>query len=95
MDKLFFDFLNSSNLLFEPRLVNNFLLSLKTKPFVILTGNSGTGKTRLALSFAKWVYENYYLKPRLCIRSCGETVSSANRAPPISQTNENQRIFEL
>jgi len=62
MEKSFFNFFNSNNQLFEPRVVNNFLLSLKTKPFVILTGISGTDKTRLALSFAKWVYENNYKK---------------------------------
>jgi len=38
---------------FPDRLVNNFYLSLKTKPFVILAGVSGTGKTKLVQLFAE------------------------------------------
>ena len=34
-------------------LVENFYLSLKSKPFVILAGTSGTGKTRLVKLFAE------------------------------------------
>lgn len=36
-------------------LVENFYLSLKSKPFVILAGTSGTGKTRLVKLFAEAV----------------------------------------
>jgi len=38
---------------FPHRLINNFYLSLKTKPFVILAGVSGTGKTKLIQLFAE------------------------------------------
>ena len=38
---------------FPDGLVNNFYLSLKTKPFVILAGVSGTGKTKLIQLFAE------------------------------------------
>ena len=34
-------------------LIENFYLSLKSKPFVILAGTSGTGKTRLVRLFAE------------------------------------------
>lgn len=40
---------------YEDGLIENFYLSLKSKPFVILAGTSGTGKTRLVKLFAKAV----------------------------------------
>ena len=39
-------------------LIENFYLSLKSKPFVILAGTSGTGKTRLVRSFAEAIGAN-------------------------------------
>ena len=41
------------------------MLSLKVKPFVILTGNSGTGKTKLSQLFAKYLNDkdNYKIIP--------------------------------
>lgn len=39
-------------------LIENFYLSLKSKPFVILAGTSGTGKTRLVKLFAEAVGAN-------------------------------------
>lgn len=44
-------------------LVENFYLSLKSKPFVILAGISGTGKTRLVKLFAEAVGAEYKLIP--------------------------------
>lgn len=38
---------------YEDGLLENFYLSLKSKPFVILAGTSGTGKTRLVKLFAE------------------------------------------
>ena len=40
-------------------LIENFYLSLKSKPFVILAGTSGTGKTRLVKLFAEAIGANY------------------------------------
>lgn len=37
------------------RYISSYILSLLAKPFVILSGNSGTGKTRIALRFAKYL----------------------------------------
>ena len=39
-------------------LIENFFLSLKSKPFVILAGTSGTGKTRLVKLFAEAIGAN-------------------------------------
>jgi hypothetical protein len=40
-------------LIFRDEIITTFLLSLWTKPFVILTGISGTGKTRIAQGLAQ------------------------------------------
>lgn len=37
---------------------NRFISSLLTKPFIILTGLSGSGKTKLAQAFAMWISES-------------------------------------
>jgi 5-methylcytosine-specific restriction protein B len=46
------------NLFFKDTLTSRFTSSLLTKPFVILTGLSGSGKTKLAQAFAMWMSEN-------------------------------------
>ena len=51
----FLDCLSASGLQFDQLLITRFISSLTTKPFVILTGLSGSGKTKLAQAFAKWI----------------------------------------
>lgn len=51
----FYDYLLNEGFYFDSETIENFLLSLKVKPFVILTGNPGTGKTKLPVLFAKYV----------------------------------------
>ena len=46
---------------YDGNLVENFYLSLKSKPFVILAGTSGTGKTRLVRLFAEAIGAEYTL----------------------------------
>ena len=45
---------------FDKDLIENYLLSLKVKPFEILTGNSGTGKTKLSQLFAKFLRDSNF-----------------------------------
>lgn len=47
-----------SGLVFSDILINRFIASLLTKPFVLLTGLSGSGKTKIAQSFARWISED-------------------------------------
>lgn len=39
-------------------MIRNYLLSIKVKPFVIFTGNSGTGKTKLSQLFAEYISDS-------------------------------------
>lgn len=57
ISKFIKDSLNA-RLKFSKSLIERFTASLLTKPFVILTGLSGSGKTKLAQAFAMWMSEN-------------------------------------
>ena len=48
---------NASGLIFSKQLIQRFIASLCTKPFVILSGLSGSGKTKLAQAFVQWICE--------------------------------------
>lgn len=48
---------------YEGDMIENFFLSLKSKPFVILAGISGTGKTKLVKLFAKAIGAKMKLVP--------------------------------
>lgn len=45
----------NAGLIFSPQLIQRFIASLCTKPFVICSGLSGSGKTKLAQAFAQWI----------------------------------------
>ena len=50
-----YDFVSSQGFLFSNEVLTRYYLSLKTKPFVILSGISGTGKTKIAQLFANYI----------------------------------------
>jgi len=50
--------LSAAKLVFNEPMLIRYISSLLTKPFIILTGLSGSGKTKLAQAFAKWICES-------------------------------------
>ena len=52
------DLINSTGLIYSPSLIKRFAFSLLSKPFVILSGLAGSGKTQLALAFASALVED-------------------------------------
>ena len=54
-NRSFFEFLKDSKLQFSTEAVEDFLLSLKAKQFLILSGGTGTGKTRLAKAYGEYI----------------------------------------
>jgi len=56
-------YVKSKGFSYDEGLVENFYLSLKSKPFVILAGTSGTGKTKLVKLFAEAISAEYKLVP--------------------------------
>jgi hypothetical protein len=49
---------NAAGLIFSQQLIQRFIASLCTKPFVICSGLSGSGKTKLAQAFVQWISES-------------------------------------
>jgi len=56
--KTFYESCASANLFISQDICSCFVAALLAKPFVILTGLSGSGKTKLAQAFATWICEN-------------------------------------
>lgn len=56
-------YIKSKGFSFSDELIKNYYLSLKSKPFVILAGISGTGKTKLVELFADAIGASYHLVP--------------------------------
>ncbi len=53
-----YNFYWGKNFRFSNEIISRYYLSLKTKPFIILTGISGTGKTKIAQIFADYMCQN-------------------------------------
>lgn len=74
--------LKNSNLIFDSKIISRFAASLLTKPFLILTGLSGSGKTKLAQAFSQWICNS---KDQYCIVPVG--ADWTNREPLLGYPN--------
>ena len=57
------DYISAKGFTYKDNLIENLYLSLKAKPFIILAGTSGTGKSKLAKLFAESIKAEYKLVP--------------------------------
>ena len=72
----------SSKLKYKPELITRYIASLATKPFVLLSGLSGSGKTKLSQAFAQWIAED---ESQYCIVPVG--ADWTNREPLLGYVN--------
>ena len=72
-----------TKLIYEPKLIKRFAFSLMTKPFVILSGLAGSGKTQLAIAFAYAMTEDD--KSQICVVPVG--ADWTNREPLLGFPN--------
>ena len=82
IDKLISSIL-STGLIYSDTLIKRLAYSLMAKPFVILSGLAGSGKTQLALAFAKCLSEN--IEEQVCTVSIG--ADWTNREPLLGYPN--------
>lgn len=73
----------STGLIYSEILIKRLAYSLMAKPFVILSGLAGSGKTQLALAFAKCLSEN--IEEQVCTVSIG--ADWTNREPLLGYPN--------
>ncbi|WP_033957526.1 MrcB family domain-containing protein [Psychroserpens jangbogonensis] len=79
---LFEDNCKESGLKYSNQLISRYVSSLVTKPFVLLSGLSGSGKTKLAQTFAQWLCED---TSQYCIVPVG--ADWTNREPLLGYVN--------
>lgn len=75
--------IQKTGLIYSDILIKRLTYSLMAKPFVILSGLAGSGKTQLALAFAKCLSEN--IKEQVCTVSIG--ADWTNREPLLGYPN--------
>lgn len=75
--------INKTGLIYSDMLIKRLAFSLMAKPFVILSGLAGSGKTQLALAFAKCLSEN--IEEQVCTVSIG--ADWTNREPLLGYPN--------
>lgn len=67
---------------YSPPFITRYIASLATKPFVLLSGLSGSGKTKLAQAFSQWISED---TSQHCIVPVG--ADWTNREPLLGYVN--------
>lgn len=77
------NYINETGLLYSPSLIKRFAFSLMAKRFLILSGLAGSGKTQLALAFAKALVVNK--EKQMCVVSVG--ADWTNREPLLGYPN--------
>lgn len=75
--------IKQTGLLYDDILIKRYACSLMTKPFVILSGLAGSGKTQLALAFARTMVES--VEQQLCVVPVG--ADWTNREPLLGYPN--------
>lgn len=75
--------IQSTGLIYSDTIIRRLAFSLMAKPFVILSGLAGSGKTQLALAFSKCL--SYNIKKQVCIVSIG--ADWTNREPLLGYPN--------
>ena len=71
-----------AGLMYSKSIITRYISSLVTKPFVLLSGLSGSGKTKLAQAFAQWICAD---KSQYCIVPVG--ADWTNREPLLGYVN--------
>lgn len=72
----------NAGLIYSKKLTTRYIASLATKPFVLLSGLSGSGKTKLAQAFTQWISED---SSQYCIVPVG--ADWTNREPLLGYVN--------
>ena len=62
--RAFAEAVDASGLRLSRDLVSSFVAAIAAKPFVIITGQSGSGKTQLAMRFGEWVGSDFHGRSR-------------------------------
>lgn len=78
----FMEEIYESGYIYSNLLIKRFICLLLTKPFVLLTGLSGSGKTKLAQAFAEWISES---DEQVCLIPVG--ADWINREPILGYPN--------
>ncbi len=71
----FVEAVSQAGLTMEDSIASALCAALHTKPFLILTGLSGSGKTQLAMAFTKWITKNQSVADTFQV---GSDIASAN-----------------